>query len=108
MFTRSITDDRTNERTYRKHYASGQFMRPASLDWPDGIKYAYVYIIIVIIVNITSALSGRQVTDLSQMSSTSYVEVVDVADESVEKLRGKSATSRAVSCRVVTCRAAIM
>jgi len=62
---------------------------------------------IVIIVKIMSVLSGRQVTDLSQMS-TSYVEVVDVADECVEKLRGKSATSRAVSCRVVTCRAAIM
>ena len=101
MFTRSITDERTNERTYRKHYASGQ-SRLA-----DRIKYAYVYIMIVIIVNITSALSGRQVTDLSQMS-TSYVEVVDVADECVEKLHAKSATSRAVSCRVVTCRAAIM
>ena len=59
---------------------------------------------IVIIVNITSALSGRQVTDLSQMSSTSYVEVVDVADECVEKLHGKSATSRAVSCREMSCR----
>ena len=102
MFTRSITDERTNERTYRKHYASGR-SRLA-----DGIKYAYVYIMIVIIVKIMSVLSGRQVTDLSQMSSTSYVEVVDVADECVEKLRGKSATSRAVSCRVVTCRAAIM
>ena len=91
-----------NERTCRKHYASGQ-SRLA-----DGIKHRYVYIIIVIIVKIMSVLSARQVTDLSQMSSTSYVEVVDVADECVVKLHAKSATSRAVSCRVVTCRAAIM
>jgi len=90
-----------NERTCRKHYASGQ-SRLA-----DGIKHRYVYIIIVIIVKIMSVLSARQVTDLSQMS-TSYVEVVDVADECVVKLHAKSATSLAVSCRVVTCRAAIM